>query len=208
MSVSDAIRARRSTRSFTAEPVPDDAVRAMVDAARLAPSGGNRQMWRFRALRRRATLEEMRGAVATRIAATAATISSARAREKYEAYTSTFVHFADAPCVIAVLGKPYDSIYARILGRYAPGGDNAQSGSGEVAAMSIGAAIENLLLAATALGYGSCLMTGPLVARTDIERLLGVSEPWSLVALVPIGRPDAAPGERTVLSVEEILEFD
>jgi nitroreductase len=207
MSLADAIRARRSTRAFASEPVSDDVIRAMVDAARMAPSGGNRQMWRFRAIRERATLEAMRASVASRLSATAEAISSPRAREQYATYTSTFLHFADAPCVIVVLGRPYDSIYTRIVNRYG-GAETVQPGGADVTALSIGAAVENMLLAATALGVGSCLMTGPLIARSEMEEILAVKEPWTIAALVPVGHPAAAPAERSLLGLEEILDFD
>ena len=47
MYVMDAILKRRSIRSFTDDPVPDEAVKRLLEAARWAPSGGNRQFWRF-----------------------------------------------------------------------------------------------------------------------------------------------------------------
>ena len=47
MEVLDAIRTRRSIRSFTGEPISDEDAIKILDAARLAPSGGNRQNWIF-----------------------------------------------------------------------------------------------------------------------------------------------------------------
>jgi len=47
LTVSEAIRQRRSIRSFRSDPVPDDMVHEILEAARLAPSASNRQPWRF-----------------------------------------------------------------------------------------------------------------------------------------------------------------
>ena len=47
LTVSEAIRERRSIRSFRSDPVPDEVIHQMLEAARLAPSGSNRQPWRF-----------------------------------------------------------------------------------------------------------------------------------------------------------------
>lgn len=47
MLVSHAVQARRSVRSFTSEPVPDDLLRALLEQASRAPSGGNLQPWRI-----------------------------------------------------------------------------------------------------------------------------------------------------------------
>lgn len=47
MKVFEAIKARRSVRSYTPEPVPDETLRRLLEAARLAPSAMNYQPWRF-----------------------------------------------------------------------------------------------------------------------------------------------------------------
>ena len=47
MSLLEVIKTRRSIRSFKDAPIPDEAVEQILDAARLAPSGGNRQRWEF-----------------------------------------------------------------------------------------------------------------------------------------------------------------
>ena len=47
MEVLQAIRARRSVRSYRSEPIPDEALSRMLEAARLAPSAMNYQPWRF-----------------------------------------------------------------------------------------------------------------------------------------------------------------
>jgi len=206
--VLDIIRARRSVRRFAAEDVPDEVVREIVDAARMAPSGGNRQMWRFRAIRNRGTLAAMRQAVERRIAEVRARVSSPRALEQYDGYTAHFTHFDRAPVVIAVLARPYDSIYTRILEKYLAPEERPPQHLVDVAAMSVAAAIENMLLAACALGYGACFMTGPTIAQNDLEKILAVEPPWHVVALVPVGRPEAEPGPRERKRLDEVLSFD
>jgi len=47
LTVTEAIKQRRSIRRFKPDPVPDEYLREMLEAARLAPSGSNRQPWRF-----------------------------------------------------------------------------------------------------------------------------------------------------------------
>jgi len=51
MELMQAIRTRRSIRSFQNKPIEDEKLRAVLDAGRLAPSAGNRQEWRFVAVR-------------------------------------------------------------------------------------------------------------------------------------------------------------
>ena len=59
MNVSDAIRTKRATREFTDPPVPEDAIRAILNAGRRAQSSKNTQPWSFVAIRDRATLKQL-----------------------------------------------------------------------------------------------------------------------------------------------------
>lgn len=72
---------------------------------------------------------------------------------------------------------------------------------------ALGAALQNLALAAHARGYGACWMTAPLVARERLEQLLGLDRPWTLAALVPVGRPAEPPQPRPRPALEDVLEF-
>jgi len=55
----DVIKTRRSVRSFTAAPIPQDVLRRVLDAARIAPSGSNRQPWRFIVIRDQALKDRL-----------------------------------------------------------------------------------------------------------------------------------------------------
>lgn len=59
MDVLQAIRARRSVRSYRDEPVPDEALSRMLEAARLAPSAMNHQPWRFIVVRSQSKREKI-----------------------------------------------------------------------------------------------------------------------------------------------------
>ena len=50
LTVMEAIQKRRSIRKFKLDPVPDELINQMLEAARLAPSGSNRQPWRFQVI--------------------------------------------------------------------------------------------------------------------------------------------------------------
>ena len=55
----DVIRTRRSIRSYNKDPVPEDALERILDAARIAPSGHNRQKWKYYVVRDPRKLEEL-----------------------------------------------------------------------------------------------------------------------------------------------------
>jgi nitroreductase len=73
------------------------------------------------------------------------------------------------------------------------------------ALQSVAAAIEHMLLAIHALGYGSCWMTGPLVAQEAFEKLLGYGKEKYIAALLPVGAPDEDPPARSRKPLEEIV---
>jgi nitroreductase len=59
MSLMEAIEKRRSVRNFKPDPVPEEVIKQMIEAARLAPSGSNRQPWRFQVITDRALRERI-----------------------------------------------------------------------------------------------------------------------------------------------------
>ncbi|HLP17777.1 MAG TPA: nitroreductase family protein, partial [Bacteroidota bacterium] len=82
-------------------------------------------------------------------------------------------------------------------------------GTGQAELMSVSMAIQNLQLAAHALGLGSCCMTGPLLASDAIRTILDVRVPFELSAIIPVGRRLAsplAPPRKDVAVISEIIE--
>ena len=208
MTLAELVEQRVSVRQFRPDPVSPGHIREMVRLAGLAPSPNNQQPWRFIAITNKPLLEEMADAVRGRLRALmpAAMSEDARRAAQRVEWFSTF--FADAPLVMAVTRQPYQSVIARaVAGSSMSAADiNAMRGHPDI--QSIGAAIEHLLLAATALGYGSCWLSGPLIAREALEGLLGVQGPQQLAALVAVGVPAAPPnGCHDRRPVEETLRF-
>jgi len=72
---------------------------------------------------------------------------------------------------------------------------------------TIGGLIQNILLAAYSLSYGSCWLTGPNFARHELEHLLNISHPWSLAAIIAIGRVGKEPGNKKIKPLDNVLEF-
>ena len=100
------------------------------------------------------------------------------------AWFSTF--FNRAPMLIALAGHPFESDLERGV---AIPHDELERMRNYPDLQSSGASIQNLLLAATAMDYGTCWMTGPLYANEKIQELLGIQAPWRLISFVAIGKP-------------------
>ena len=139
MELFEAITQRRCIRSYTNETVTDEEVNTLLKAAVRAPSSCNRQTWRFIIIRKPETIEKMYQAAS------------------YSTQRQTFVK--NAPALIVVCGDltRYESVPYR------------ERGKNLFSIQESAAAIQNLLLAAWALGLGACwvgLFDEDLVKKT------------------------------------------
>jgi len=180
------LRTRRSVRRFRAEPVSEEEIAALVEAAASAPSAGNRQAYRLLVVASRPRIDAMAAAVREEVARLRAGVRADVAPEA-DAYLGSFLHFAGAPVVVAPIHRRGPDLLE------AAGATPRGSRADADALSSVSAAIENLLLCAHALGLGACWMTGPLVAAEALAGILEVPKGWALSALVPVGRPAEAP---------------
>jgi nitroreductase len=180
--------ARRSIRKFKPEALPGDAVNAILDAARLAPSGKNRQPWRFilvQGEKRAEMMDVMR-----------ATLDQWNARgEDTGSAKWTIEVMAQAPLTVFIM-NPYG---------IDPWEEHTvdQTFQELVDVQSIGAAIQNMALAAQALGIGSLWICDVLYAITELKEWMG--EHGELVAAMSFGIPDEAPDARHRKPLNEIV---
>lgn len=199
----EVLKTRRSIRKFKSTPVPDEDIHKIIEAATFAPSGGNKQNWHFIVVKSRDLINKMKEAVRAIVEGFALRMESPTAKQEFLNYSNYFTVFEQAPVVIAAVMKPYDSMTARLLNRYFKKGEYKTTAG----IQGVCAAIENLLLAAHALGYGGCWMTGPLIAKEKLESLSGINPPDELIALIPIGLPEEAPKIPPRKDVNEVITF-
>lgn len=207
MELWDAVRERRSIRQFTGDAIPEEHLERMVDCARLAPSGSNAQPWRFLVVRNRDLLERMSQAISAKVREMGEWPESRGYEGKVRAIEGYSTFFTRAPVTIAVLAEPYTSAVEELLMARGLSFEERHRIRPCPGLQSVGAAIEHLLLAAHELGYGTCWMTGPLVAVREMEKILNVQEPWSLVGLIPVGVPAEHPNARARKNLSEVMAF-
>jgi len=206
MDLQEAIEGRRSIRRYTDEDVPNEDIVKMVRAAGLAPSAGNQQMWHFLAVKNKGIIQQMKEAVLRTVDEMLTWPEAENYVSAIRALRSYATFFADAPLVIAVLTKPYAAILDNeLLPLRGLSFEEIYRLRGDPAHQSVGAAIQNLLLTAHSLGYGTCWMTGPLYANEALRRILNITGDWDLTAIIPVGRPAEHPRPRPRRPVDEIL---
>ena len=207
MELKSAIEKRSSVRRFKNEEIPLDDLKEMVSLAGMAPSINNAQPWKFLAITNHDLLKKMAETVHIKIEKIFPIESDAngvKVRDKVDRF-STF--FSEAPAVIAVLNQPYASVADDMLDDAAitPRELNRLRNYPDI--QSVGAAVQNLLLAAVDKDNGACWLSGLMIAKKELEELLNIEEPFSLVTCVAIGKPlsEAKPKEKKALN--EIFEL-
>lgn len=207
LTVEEAIKQRRTIRHFKREPISKEMVMQMLEAARLAPSGANRQPWRFVVVTDAEEKKKLRALCLDQafleevpVVFIACADSSAYARESR---VKRVQEFDDAGIDF---NKEGAGLYADPAFRQKVMIDtepNPAVVERTVSAMTY-IATEHLILMATALGLGSCWV-GAISDREAVKTLLGIPTHISVVAIVCIGYPQYWPPARPRLSIEQIL---
>jgi nitroreductase len=203
------VEGRHSVRRFTSDPVPRGDVREMVRLATLAANAGNAQPWRFVAVDDVRVLADLRRAVDERIDEIARwpeveAAGLAGETGRLHGYSS---FFADAPLSIAVCALPYESLADRLLALRGVSREERDRLRARPDLQSVGAAVQLLITAAHAMGYGACWLSAPVIAAPRLEELLGIEEPAHVVAIVAVGVPASPPRGTGRLPLDEILRF-
>ncbi len=182
------LSARRSVRHFGPGMPPRELIVRAIEGATYAPSGMNKQPWRFVIVANDAVKAEMVARVSREIETILTLLAGDEYADKVAEYLRNYATlFRTAPVVINVLYREYGQVIASLLDRSNLKYPDNQEEAANPAMQSVSAAIENLQLGAQALGLATCWMTAPLFARKQLHELLEVESPWQLAAVIPIG---------------------
>ena len=186
-SVIDALLNRRSTRSFLPDPVPVEDIDKILRCAQWAPSGSNQQPWHFIVIRNRATIIKATDIIISSFNRFLDTLPNKTIKQKVSAYKKYLDFISSAPVLICVLVQPYKSYLSKLLDEHNLSIHfDTEKVYPEI--LSVGAAIQNILIGAQSLGYSTCWMTGPLMFQTQLETFFNVQPPYTLVSLIPLGK--------------------
>jgi nitroreductase len=199
MDIFEVIKTNRAIRRFKSDPIPQKILDQVLDAAVHAPNGGNSQRWHFLVLKDAEVRAKVGGLYRDAylkhydaIASAAAADNPARARV-YQSSRSLAEHMGDEPPILILACSDR------------PGGG---LDPGRMAGASIFPAIQNLMLAARALGLGTCLTTIHQHNETQIKEYLGIPENVDTYALIPLGYPAGNFGPLTRKPASEVTYVD
>lgn len=172
MNVMDAIQSRRSIGKVKPDPVEPEVIRTLLEAASWAPNHHNTEPWRFFVMtgEGRRVLGRAYADIAIENASdkSEAELAELRAKNESKAFR--------APAVIAVAAIPSGSPKVPFVEELA----------------AVHAAVQNMLLAAHALGLGSIWRTGEPTYHSRMRKAFGLNEDDQVVGFVYLGYPEMA----------------
>jgi len=181
---------RKSIRSFSQTAPSNEDLRTMVEAARLAPTGKNKQNWHIVYTENKDFMEHAASLIIEKSEKLREKLIDEMQKESLKRILPFTVFFREAPSLVFFFHGDYSVTGYEAL---------KQSGAEEEARALLeaspgiqgaAAAMENFLLCAALLGYGTCWMTAPLFAAHELESLIGLKKDgFHLMALTPLGKP-------------------
>ncbi len=199
MPLEEVITTQRAVRRLKPDPVDDAVVRRLIELAIKAPSGSNAQSWEFIVVRD----PETKARLARRNRQAFSLYGSLGRRQMrdnpkmlrvIEAVQWQADHFEEIPVLIVACLRGRRP-------RFPPVAVSSYYGS-------IFPAVQNLLLAARALGLGAALITLPLWSTWSARRILGCPRNVTPCAVIPLGWPLGKYGPTTRRPVEEVVSTD
>lgn len=188
---------RKSIRKYRPDEVSEELIREVIEAARVAPSAKNRQPWRFIVFTGNAK-EEMLNAMELGINKQKSNpFMPKRFKQGLVSADNTLRIMREAPVTIIVMNTlSCDPLKSISHGKRISEIHNT---------LSVGAAIENMLLRATQLGLGSLWVGNTVYAHKELTSYLGTSE--QIAGAVALGYANEIPEGRPKKTLDEIIEF-
>ena len=168
MQLMEALRTRRSVRQWTSDPVPDEQLKELVEAAARAPSGSNNQPWAFVIIREPGRLKRLRAA---------------------------------APGIAGRAGAVILICLDRRRGDEAPGTPEY-----DMVHFSLGAAMQNLLLAAHNQGLGACAIGS--FHHASLGSIVSLPPHLELKLLIALGYPVSQPDAPALRPLSEVCYIE
>lgn len=193
MDLYEVMRTTFAARNFTDEPVPDEVIHKILDNARFAPSGANRQGWRVVVVRN----QDTKAALASMIEPTLQSYVAQRdaGEEPWNTINPTAVSEADISMTEIPRGMVDKISYAPVVLlvfvdlSVVSSFDSELDRIGLISGASIYPFAWNILLGARNEGYGGTMTTFVVGREEELKELLGVPSEYACAAMIPIGKP-------------------
>ena len=214
----EAIYSARSLRRLKPDPVPEELITKILDAAIRALSGGNAQNWAFVVVRDPEQRQKL-GAIYRKASGIAEAMYAARGRPPHlteqqfarmiGAGAHLWQHMGEAPVLLLPSGRrpalpPPEALPPDIAVRW----EDEVAYADRIRGASIYPAVQNVILACRALGLGTVITTNHIRSEAEVKEVLGIPEDIATFALMPIGWPLDRFGPLTRRPLAEVAHAD
>ena len=212
MDLYEVMRTTAAVREFTDDPLPDEVLHTILENARFAPSGGNRQGSQVVVVRDPATRDRL--VEITLPGARRYHAQRAAGETPWSAYTPSRVteEQADQTEVPASVTEPLHRAAVLLVVcvdlRAVAALDKDLDRVGVVAGASVYPLVWNILLAARNEGFGGTITTMAVAEEPALKELLGIPDPYAIAAVVPLGKPVRQLKRMTRVPVEDFTHLE
>jgi nitroreductase len=193
MDLYDVMRTTFAARQFTDDPVPDSVIHRILDNARFAPSGGNRQGWRVIVVRDPATRAALPGIIEPTMQRYIAQVIAGEAPWNTIHPTSLSdeqIAATEVPeAMIGALTQAPVLLFVFVDLSVVASFDQHLDRVGVISGGSVYPFVWNILLAARNEGYGGTPTTFAAAREDDLKALLRVPDDYAFAAMIPLGKP-------------------
>ncbi len=181
---------RRSVRKFKPDPIPETKIIKILDAARMAPTSGNQQPWKFLVIRDKKLIDQMMEACVNESLSDYGANPTSETKEQFEAKIrkNLSAGYFSAPVFIVVL-TDNNSKYP-----------DYNHWDGPLAA-------GYMMLAARALGYGTVFITDA-ISESVTKEVLQIPDNYTRVCITPLGVPVEWPAKPPKKNLNDMISFD
>ena len=212
MDLYDVMRTTFAAREFTGEPLPDRVLYRILDNARFAPSGGNRQAVRIIVVRDqqiRDRLAELSGPGAQRYVAQLGIGEAPWNPIRPTGVPAPDIDTTEVPdSLIAPLRRASVVLVVCLDLRYVAATDQNLGRVGVVSGASVYPLVWNILLAARSEGYGGNLSTMVVPQEPQVQKLLGIPDFCAVAAVLALGKPTRQISKLRRRTVDEIVAWE
>jgi len=215
MDLFEAIYTARAIRRFKPDPVPDEVITKVLDAAIRAPSGSNEQSWEFIVVKDAEQRKKI-GAVYRKGGNILMALYANRIKpphmtqETYDKLMASAMylldHMADAPVLLLACLK--QTPLAGPPPQFPPDAAAGLKNMARMGGSSIYPAVQNIILACRAFGLGTVLTTIHMFYEDEVKAILGLPPEVQTYALMPIGYPRGKFGPIKRRQVSEVAYLD
>lgn len=204
MNFNDLVFKRRTVRRFTDEAISQVKLENIVSAGLAAPSPNNTIPWNIVVITNGEVIQNMKTAVENKLDKMFK-ISNNDEKQTLDKVKLFSTIFSNAPVVLAILSKDYKSPVSELVANMTEKPD-IESLRRHPKLQATGALVENMLLAATEEGLGSCWISGALVAKEELENIIE-ADGMQLETLVAIGNIENQPHQKEPLDLNEFVRY-